>query len=203
MGFTLKIDKIIDLVLAANTSYIYCKNRQIIDPILVTNACVCVCVCSRARAYFSLFSGKKYLTKQANKQQYYKTKDSYIAFVVLRLHRQLKVVPEGSLLILSKSRTPETVRLRGGSEGLRTREVRFARALHVRSQLRTAIALEPASAGQRHHCPALERTLAVARPCTRVSSHPHCHAPVHPHWPYTHPRAPPRVLPGPRPDLQR
>ena len=96
-----------------------------------------------------------------------------------------------------------TVRLRGGSEGLRTREVRFARALHVRSQLRTAIALEPASAGQRHHCPALERTLAVARPCTRVSSHPHCHAPVHPHWPYTHPRAPPRVLPGPRPDLQR
>jgi len=176
MGFTLKIDKIIDLVLAANTSYIYCKNRQIIDPILVTNACVCVCVCSRARAYFSLFSGKKYLTKQANKQQYYKTKDSYIAL---------------------------TVRLRGGSEGLRTREVRFARALHVRSQLRTAIALEPASAGQRHHCPALERTLAVARPCTRVSSHPHCHAPVHPHWPYTHPRAPPRVLPGPRPDLQR
>ena len=203
MGFTLKIDKIIDLVLAANTSYIYCKNRQIIDPILVTNACVCVCVCSRARAYFSLFSGKKYLTKPANKQQYYKTKDSYIVFVVLRLHRQLKVVPEGSLLILSKSRTPETVRLRGGSEGLRTREVRFARALHVRSQLRTAIALEPASAGQRHHCPALERTLAVARPCTRVSSHPHCHAPVHPHWPYTHPRAPPRVLPGPRPDLQR
>ena len=30
-----------------------------------------------------------------------------------------------------------TVRLRGGSEGPRTREVRFARALHVRSQLRT------------------------------------------------------------------
>ena len=96
MVFTLKIDKIIDLVLAANTSYIYCKNRQIIDPILVTNACVCVCVCSRARAYFSLFSGKKYLTKQANKQQYYKTKDSYIAFVVLRLHRQLKVVPDAT-----------------------------------------------------------------------------------------------------------
>ena len=308
MGFTLKIDKIIDLVLAANTSYIYCKNRQIIDPILVTNACVCVCVCSRARAYFSLFSGKKYLTKQANKQQYYKTKDSYIAFVVLRLHRQLKVVPDAtderplsspslsfclslpldafstlsdavcvtvlltadagkeldgvsegvgvldrivpqsppvvrprthlrrrlfcnclSLLLnaprsVSSSRdtsashespyssrtdaTDErplrsrrcfhtsscgltggmvrqttrpaalqlapctdsalTVRLRGGSEGLRTREVRFARALHVWSQLRTAIAL-------RHHCPALELTLAVARPCTRVSSHPHCH----------------------------
>ena len=96
MGFTLKIDKIIDLVLAANTSYIYCKNRQIIDPILVTNACVCVCVCLRTRAYFSLFPGKKYLTKQANKQQYYKTKDSYIAFVVLRLHRQLKVVPDAT-----------------------------------------------------------------------------------------------------------
>jgi hypothetical protein len=234
MVFTLKIDKIIDLVLAANTSYIYCKNRQIIDPILVTNACVCMCVCSRARAYFSLFSGKKYLTKQANKQQYYKTKDSYIAFVVLRLHRQLKVVPDATderplrsrrcfhtsscgltggmvrqttrpaaLQLAPCTDSALTVRLRGGSEGLRTREVRFARALHVRSQLRTAIALEPASAGQRHHCPALERTLAVARPCTRVSSHPHCHAPVHPHWPYTHPRAPPRVLPCPRPDLQR
>ena len=30
-------------------------------------------------------------------------KDSYIAFVVLKLHCQLKVVPEGSLLILSES----------------------------------------------------------------------------------------------------
>ena len=209
MGFTLKIDKIIDLVLAANTSYIYCKNRQIIDPILVTNACVCVCVCSRARAYFSLFSGKKYLTKQANKQQYYKTKDSYIAFVVLRLHRQLKVVPDATderplrsrrcfhtsscgltggmvrqttrpaaLQLAPCTDSALTVRLRGGSEGLRTREVRFARALHVRSQLRTAITLEPASAGQRHH--RVRRWSGRWRSRARAPAYPHTHTAMHP-----------------------
>jgi hypothetical protein len=50
-----------------------------------------------------LGSFRRHTAQQGNKQQYYKTKDSYIVFVVLRLHRQLKVVPEGSLLILSKS----------------------------------------------------------------------------------------------------
>jgi len=64
---------------------------------------MCVCVCSRALVYLSPSGRKKCSTKPANKQQYYKTKDSYIAFVVLRLHRQLKVVSEGTLLILSKS----------------------------------------------------------------------------------------------------
>jgi len=48
----------------------------------------------------------------------------------------------------------------------------------------------------------LERTLAVARPHGRAPSHPRAHAPAHPRCPYTHPRAPPRVFPTDRIQIQ-
>ena len=71
MAFTLKIDKIIDSILATNACvcvYVF--------------VCVCVCVWCVC-VYFVPFWGKQYSTMPKNKQQWHKPKDSYIAFAVL------------------------------------------------------------------------------------------------------------------------
>ena len=60
------------------TPHIYCKNRQIIDPILVTNAyvcvCLCVCVCVCVCVYFAPRS-----LKESNAQPNQKISNSDIS----------------------------------------------------------------------------------------------------------------------------